>query len=233
MKHNLANPPLIPLTLLYPNVGQDCRRKVVKSICQTSQFWTLFSDPGTPFGRTLRTLDLAWNSLCPRVAALLGNGPIWNHSRWKKDSPLDIILNWRSAKVIRNLKEWVLGKEAEKKSVPKLSRKSLTCLPAHKYHVFWRVSRKPFEWLWGHFGASTGVVFQHFQTPRGYFWASRWASETVIEPEADPESAESRKAPCGSHGDLGPALKTLRPAPFINIDMIITLNIYVWMQWHI
>ena len=39
----------------------------------------------------------------------------------------------------------------------------------------------------------------------------------VIEPEADPEAAESRKAPCGSHGDLEPALKALRPAPFINL----------------
>ena len=59
--------------------------KVEESIYQTSPFWTLFLDPGILFGSTLSTLDLSWNSLCPRVAALLGNGPIQNHSGGKKD----------------------------------------------------------------------------------------------------------------------------------------------------
>ena len=49
----------------------------------------------------------------------------------------------------------------------------------------------------------------------------------MIEPEADPESAESRKAPCGSHGDLEGALKALRPAFFINID----IHIFLCFLW--
>ena len=87
------------------DVGQHCHRKVDESIYQTSQFWTLFRDPGTLFGSTLSTLDLSWNSLCPLGAALLGNRPIWTHAGRKKDSLLGLILTQRPTKVTRNLNE--------------------------------------------------------------------------------------------------------------------------------
>ena len=87
------------------DVGQHCHRKVDESIYQTSQFWTLFRDPGTLFGVTLTTLDLSWNSLCPLGAALLGNQPIWTHAGIKTDSLLGLILTQRPTKVTRNLNE--------------------------------------------------------------------------------------------------------------------------------
>ena len=57
---------------------------------------------GTLLGSNLSAVDLSWTSLCPLLAVLLGNGPIWNHSWRKEESLSGIILTPKLTKVIRS-----------------------------------------------------------------------------------------------------------------------------------